>query len=319
MTLPSDPDAQDGVSEEEPDARPEGLSELQCQIFEYLRDHSWSDAMRTYDIRSKSTLEVVIMRTALGYRWVPGHPSGPLPYLNQTASDRLVSLLEKASKENNCIRTCDALELALTLKREMAMHAREALMARGFKVLAAKVPEPVELPSRSWLNSFCHSYGLSIVVGDQMDRARCLSCEHSRITCFFWKWIHVFNRDSRLIFGADETNMTPGGQFKVIAAEDRKGYTGDDEEIGHLSAMCAHGASGVSLPPFIILPKLSKLPEELDVDSISGDGIAWFTSTPKGWMNTAAFYIWSYCFLCAFCLCRGSFGTYTVSSGFILF
>ena len=249
--------------------------------------------MTEFEIHSRATLESVILRTAFGYRWEQGHVDGALPYLNRMTEDRLFHLLEKGGAENGCIRTCDALEIAFALKQEMVVHARRALMSRHCPILAQRIPDATEPPSRTWLNTFCNTHDLKIVEGRSMESVRRLACDGLRVIRYFSKWAPWFNRDSRLIFGADETDMSPGNRFKVITTPGRQGTTEEEDDGTHLTAMCAHSASGTCLPYIIILPKLKKLPEELSTPSISANDIAWFCATPKGWMNEAAFYIWS--------------------------
>ena len=44
------------------------LTDIQQEIFDYILTHSWAEALSTYGI-SRTTLQRVLQRTALGYRW----------------------------------------------------------------------------------------------------------------------------------------------------------------------------------------------------------------------------------------------------------
>lgn len=251
--------------------------------------------MNAFGFKSKSILRTVIMRTALGYPWLKNQQCGADPYLNPNAESRLVHLIEKCSIEHNCIRSCDAMNLAHQLKAEMIVSARQSLKLRKCFKLADQLPIEVEPPSRSWLNSFCHRNDLKLVASRDMESSRCLSCERSKIIQYFLKWMPYFNRDPRLIFGADETDMTPGNAFKVIT-RDNPGFTEALDDVGHLSAMCCYNAVGATVPPMIILNNLANLPSELDDLTINDTDVSWFVSSKKGYMNETIFYIWAMLF-----------------------
>ena len=103
------------------------LSPEQTRIFDFLLGHSWRSAMSEFGIRSVSSLETIVMRTALGCMWIPGHHGGPRPYLNKISEERLAHLLDEMDKENDCVRKCDALVMACKMRQEMLMHAREII------------------------------------------------------------------------------------------------------------------------------------------------------------------------------------------------
>lgn len=71
--------------------------------------------------------------------------------------------------------------------------------------------------------------------------------------------IHPF-----LIFGADETMLFPSMKRRVVLpARTLQEFTQAKTTLPHFTAMCTHNMYGVSLAPFIILPKLKNLPPEL--------------------------------------------------------
>ena len=269
------------------------MDPIQIEMFSDLLLYTWKQVMNKYGINSKSSFKTMVMRTAYGYHWQPGASGGSDPYLNYECELRLLHLLEKSAEENKCLRTCDVITIAHSIRLEMQESARTSLHARRCFNLESQIPIDAPPPSRSWLNSFCNRHNLRLVDSQTMEKPRCLACEKSRIVEYFLKYLPLFNRDPRLIFGADETDMAPSDNFKVVTDSIHGGHTEEDDSITHISAMCCHSASGISVPPMILLSGLAALPKELHELSISQNNVAWFCSTPKGYMNESAFFIWA--------------------------
>ena len=272
------------------------LTDLQRDMFDSLLSCTWKEAMQKYNITSKSAFRCMTIRTALGYPWSPGQTGGRDPYLSEESELRLVHLLEKSAAEHNCVRTCDVIEIAQQIKLESVIKARNSLIARNCHALAEHLTYDPDPPARSWINSFCMRHKLRLVEPRAMERTRSLACEKSRIADYFLRWMHLFNRDPRLIFGADETDMAPSDDFKVVTDGQHPGYTEDPHNSQHMSAMCCYNAAGAKLPPFILLSACAHLSPELNEPTIDHSDIAWFASSPKGWMNETTFYMWALLF-----------------------
>ena len=158
-------------------------------------------------------------------------------------------------------------------------------------MLASQTMEEELEPSIDWLHNFVERHELRVVDGQEMERVRALACDKSRIREYFLKWIPSFNRDPRLIFGADETDVKPTFRMKVVTNKKQQGHVAE-ESINHLTAMCCHSAAGAALPPFFILQDLKNLPRELNEPHLSGPDQAWYCSTKKGWMTEGSLYSW---------------------------
>lgn len=130
-----------------------------------------------------------------------------------------------------------------------------------------------------------------------MEKERTWACNKSVITDYWLRFLPLFNRDPRLIFGADETDMRPGSRFKVITPSGHPGFTHDDEVAKHITAMCVHSAGGAPAPPFILLSQLTKLPRDLATPEVCSPDVAWFASSDRGYMTEKTFYIWTCMFL----------------------
>lgn len=286
---------QPDYEEEDPHAiwqRHHDVTEEQTVIFDYILTHTWAETMANFEITSKGTLNRCIHRTALGYRWSTDNTNqGNLPYLSYVYEERLARICSKHADAHDCLTTGEVLALAKMVRAEMFRSAREALYKRGCHALANKTVEDDVEPSSDWIAKFVERHELRVVSGQQMERIRTLSCDRSRIIEYFIKWIPTFNRDPRLIFGADETDVKPSFRMKVVTNARQQGHVAD-EPIKHLTAMCCHSAGGAAVPPYFVLTNLQNLPRELSTPYLSGPDHAWYCSTTQGWMTEGTFYAW---------------------------
>ena len=253
--------------------------------------------MREYKITSKGTMKTLILRTAMGYEWHPGHAGGALPYLNAEKEERLVHLIEELCRDQEAPSRFEVANMALAMGQEMLVEAQSALIMRRCVVLAKNLETKAIAPTLPWLHHFCHRHSLATTAARFVERERTLSCNRAVILEYWLRFLPLFNRDPRLIFGADETDMRPGSRFKVIAPSDTPGLTHDEVPAKHITAMCAHSAGGAAVPPFILLSQLGKLPPELAGLDTNSPDVAWYGSSEKGYMTEKMFYIWALLFL----------------------
>lgn len=69
-----------------------------------------------------------------------------------------------------------------------------------------------------------------------------------------------------LIFGADETMLETLLETKVIVPNDVvEAIAAEVENFPHISVMCCHSIYGAVIPPFMILPTLNQLPDDLKI------------------------------------------------------
>ena len=269
--------------------------EKQALVFDFILTHSWKETQEQFGITSRGKLKSIIFRTALGYP-CGDNVTGRLPYLSPPYEERLADILSQKASEHNCISSSDVLFMAKLTKAEMFADARRALFARRCSKLAQNLAIEPDEPCPKWLNAFVERHSLRIVEGQGMEVTRSMACEKSRVIEYFLRWLPLFNRDPRLIFGMDETDVRPNFRQSVVTTMTQQGHV-NKEDMKHLTAVCAHGAAGASVPPMFILENLKTLPNELRKPDLCGPDIAWYVSTKKGWMTEGSFYIWSLLFL----------------------
>ena len=278
---------------------PMEMSIQQVELFDYLLTHTWAETMANFGMRSADVFRTCVQRTALGYYWSPDMKcAGRLHYLAYDYEQRLVHIINDKAEDHACCTIAEVQELARLLRAEQFSNARASLMKRNCPRLAAKMTESDEGPSLGWIHNMVSRNDLRIVAGQDMDRVRSLACEQSRVIEYFLGWMATFNRDPRLIFGADETDVRPSFRPRVITNNNQQGHTENVSQLKHLSAMCAHSAGGIAVPPMFILEDLQNLPSELRDSSVNGPQTAWYVSTSSGWMTEGAFYEWAMLFVC---------------------
>lgn len=274
------------------------MTEDQLAIFEFLRLHTWQQTMLEFGIKSRSVMRTIVIRTALGLVWYPGLGGGQRPYLNFEKETKLVHWIEEAAERHHCLATAEVASLAFALKQESIIEARAGLLQRRCEVLATQLQVDVLPPSPTWLTRFTDRHGLHSVLAREMEEARHFGCDKGVILTYFLKFLPLFNTDPRLIFGADETDMKPGARFHVVCPESTGGFTTAGEEaLSHVTAMCCHNASGVAVPPFLLLSNLRNLPAELLSPEVCSPNLCWFGSTEKGYMTEGSFYLWAVLFV----------------------
>ena len=94
-----------------------------------------------------------------------------------------------------------------------------------------------------------------------------------------------------LLFGADESMIDGYKSLKVLTRKETKeGLLKLAESFPHITGMFAHSASGVALPPFIILSNMKRASHE--ISDIMKAHSSWIASTKSGWQTKESFFVW---------------------------
>ena len=93
-----------------------------------------------------------------------------------------------------------------------------------------------------------------------------------------------------LIYNVDETSCCCNKKGKIVIPEGKYfPFVGDEQAIGHITAVFCVNAVGEAIKPLLILPSLLNLPSELKDFQTQ----CIFSSSPSGWMTSKIFLIWS--------------------------
>ena len=143
--------------------------------------------------------------------------------------------------------------------------------------------------SSQWFNKYCSNHGLKIVNPQTLQDIRRKFC-HSRVMEKFYSMLKSTLHDNyHLIYNVDETSCCCNKKGKIVIPEGKYlPFVGEDQALGHITAVLCCNAAGETLMPLIILPSLLNLPPELN--EFQSQCI--FTSTPSGWMTANIFLIW---------------------------
>ena len=243
-----------------------------------------------------STIVTVLKRSALGFPWVPGkEQGGQYPYLCPSDMEKLKELaILNCNNSDGSIDPHEFLDIAREIKVSRISKAIIFLLKCNCSKIAETLSSEDEIePSRSWINSVLEDVQLQFKKPVYVDSERADACSAQRLINFYINNKEIIqNCPIQLLLGADETMLNTTYRGKVLVTDDnpsdvilRKNF-----KIPHMTSLCCHTATGVPLPPFIVLPSLQNLPAELHEFKESGQ--CWFVSSPSGWICRDLFLIW---------------------------
>jgi hypothetical protein len=105
-------------------------------------------------------------------------------------------------------------------------------------------------------------------------------CNRERVENFFLRFSELFERDPRLIWNADETQLNAAKRFKVICERNQLPLVTVLENVPHLTGMVTISGGGVVLEPLIILKNLQNLRDLADYETD-----CYFATSTNGWMT----------------------------------
>ena len=283
---------------------PEEFSPIQlCVMQEKSQQHTYKEIREKVEQEFKITLydptiKVCIMRSVLGYTWEHSLESGDLPYLCPTDMTALKNEVYEAAAIGASMDANEVLDSALKLKTERVVKAFTFLKITNSPVLynqlASQVIDP---PTRSWINGVLDDLEANLKDRRMIDPKRLESASFEVITNHFVCFSSLLKSiNPLLLFGADETMMSCNKTGKAVIPEKIKQLLEKDfPQMPHVSGMMCNNVLGVPLPPFIILPNLKKLPNELL--PLVSSGQIWVASSANGYMTKELFLIWVFHFI----------------------
>ena len=237
-----------------------------------------------------------MLNSALGFIWdKSSNHAGRRPYLCPEDTKKLRDYsLAIAHEADGALDPAAFIDLAVDLKTARLTKAAMFLWKIGCKKLALELrnEETVE-PTRSWVNDEVKKIGMQLESPLYIDSDRMNKGYLVTLIPFYENNEELITQcPPSLIFGADETMLdtTLRGKLIVDFVDPHPVLGREPLKMPHVTSMCCHTVTGVPLPPFIVLPKLARLPAELAEFSITGQ--AWFASSQSGWMCRDLFLIW---------------------------
>jgi hypothetical protein len=159
---------------------------------------------------------------------------GPDPYLCYEDTTAFEGLVVQYVNQMNCLSTCQALDIALFLKK--ARHAKAAALLESIgsnKLAEIGIHERIYRPDRRWLGPFVQKMGINAMTAESIEEARRHACNERAVTVFFDKFRRELRRSPYLILNCDETHVSSRKQFKVLGVGSQRALKRCREELLH--------------------------------------------------------------------------------------
>jgi hypothetical protein len=237
------------------------LTEEQVAIFiDRMREPkaaTYFKLRKKYNIKYDKSLIRCFVRTASGRKWSRNMIGGNDLYLSEVDQHLFLEIVRDRCDDMNCITTSCAYDVAFTLRSKRDKTAQYILIQMGLPLLALHLGD-VFYPSQSWLKHFCDSKNIKICRAQQIELARRYFCNVDAIAHFFSTFPAAFQRDPRLIWNADETQLNASKRFKVLSPGKLPLVTAQSK-FPHITGMVTISAAGEVMKPLIILKNLQHL------------------------------------------------------------
>lgn len=246
------------------------------------------------------SIVMCIKRSSLGYAWSKSMQGGTDAYLCPEDLNQLKEQICSAANDGSPFDTSIVIDKAFALKKARYLQAIDFINLVHAETLIDEIREKYEMerpPVRSWINGILEDIMCSIKTTRYIDVLRFIASTPENINQYFDLAQEIITKfHPYLIFGADETMLFPSMKRRVIIPVTMKHeFIAAKVTLPHFSAMCCHNMFGRAFTPFIILPNLKKLPDDLREFSDRGDVI--FTSTKSGWQTRETFLFWTISFI----------------------
>ena len=252
-----------------------------------------------------SKIVVAVKRASVGYFWEPGMDGGADPYLCTEDFNELKEEVIDAYQYGNPFDTSDVIDEAQRIKMNRIQKALIFLKKAHSENLKDKLNSLIiKAPTRQWINGILKELDAHIVNRRLVDEKRLDSCSFKVVDQFFQKFSNFISSFKKfLIFGADETMVEPLPRKSYVIPNDIKVILHEKyPDMRHITAMMCHCVSGSSLPPFIILTDIQKIPPELK--ELCDTQQIYLSSSSNGYMTRDLFLIWSFHFINYICIYR---------------
>ena len=227
-----------------------------------------------------------------------GGSGGDHPYLNDFDLNQLAEDIQDEWQHGHHTDSYGALDMAFESRMERYEIARHFLERINSPDLACEIwASRFRPPTSSWIKKLILKTQLHLRDRRVIKYQRLTACSRAIFIDFFLKFGGYISAVSPLLFfAADETMPETELHAKILVHVDvSEAIAADLEQFPHILVMCCHSVSGKVLPPFMILPEIQKLPDELK--DLAESGLIDIASAPSGYMNRDLFLFWSIIFI----------------------
>jgi hypothetical protein len=272
------PDLEAGVH-----ALPLHISRLQIQICqERARGRTYTELSGQFNLCNKETVSRCILRTALGFHWDRNQSGGRLSYLSDLDLAKFKDICIERGRSFNCATKSQAREIAFQLREDRICSAITFLTSINCQGLLERLAltYPSQAPDDECLRTICEKTLIRICRPQTLELVRRFSCDRPKVERFLNQFAQMFDRDRRLIWNADETQLNAMKRFKVLAERGHLPLVTALEHVPHLTGMVTISGDGEFLPPIVILKNLQHLRDLAEYETH-----CFFATSLNGWMT----------------------------------
>ena len=248
------------------------FSTEQIQICEMKRQGFKQEYIENRFGLTPQAISTAICATLSGNRWLPHSESGGnISYIGDVDTVIFKKKIDEYGLNLDCLKTIEAYEIAYDLR---CKRYERACLISGLVKQKSIIPprylrtlhqlEPY-VPCESWLTNFAKANNITLKSSESLEEARRRFCTSRVISSFFTKHstllksVHPEN-----IWNADESSSVSSKRYKILLT-DKHSYalSSTNKYEMHVTGMYCFNAIGEKIDPFIILPNIENLPNEL--------------------------------------------------------
>ena len=238
------------------------------------------------ELKTPKIVTEFLEHTLKGNRYEVGN-KGRMPLVGDVQMRIFEKHVEFAADNNRAIMLFDAITLLQEIEGNYLFQNYKRAEKIGCLVIGQRLLNDIEKDlSTQWLTSRIRKLGFEIKNSQSLEMTRHKFCHTEVLRIFYENFISTLPTNPDLIYNADETASSFNRKGKVIVPNGHFPIRYEGQVSGHFTSICCFNASGNHvLPPFIILPKLRRIPDDLK----SFRQQAMFASAPNGWITNKLF------------------------------
>lgn len=271
-------------------------SQLQIDVLNNKLYLPYSSVVAKFNFSSKQQLGEFLFRTFLGFKQISVESnSGPIPLVPDVVTLEFVAQCEASAEELNCLHTHKALYILEEKMAERAFRGYSLATKLKCPILANEIVNRIQgtTVSSQWFNHYCKENNLKLLNAQNLEEVRQKYCNETVLRLFYQLLGNFIHSIDGLIYNMDETYCDFNKKGKLVVPQGKYPVVSEEHRIGHVTCICTINAAGMAWKPFIILPMLQNLPEELREFQTQ----CIFASSPSGWITSKIFLIWCLFFI----------------------
>jgi hypothetical protein len=255
---------------------------------------SYAKIRADFKLCNEEAVARCLTRTVLGFNWTHKDQGGRPSYLSDAGLAKFDTTVADRSRAINCITKSEARSLAFEIRQDTIRKGISILTQIHSDKLIARLQDMYDLqePDGNTIRTICEQLNLNICQPQHLELARRMFCDRPRVENFFAQFAGLFDRDPRLIWNADETQLCARKRFKVICRHGELPLVTAMQQVPHITGLVSISGGGKVLPPIVILKDLQNLRQLTERESE-----CYFATSLNGWITKD---IWVY-FAIVFC------------------